>query len=132
MDRNFLLAIGLSMLVVMFWSSTRPPSEQTLLAQPGPEAATEAPEGGTGALRSPATAQFDEGRPRTASAAPSPPEYGGGPDFETFVLTRFTTCRCSRSDDNHDGCDDGNRLQKKQSVFRHRTTQVASRRNDSW
>ncbi len=84
MDRNFLLAIGLSMLVVMFWSTTRPPSEQTLLAQPGPEAATEAPEGGTGALRSPATAQFDEGRPRTASAAPSPPEYGGGPDFKPW------------------------------------------------
>ena len=38
MDRNYVLAIVLSMLVVMIYTSTRPPSEQSPLTQPAPQA----------------------------------------------------------------------------------------------
>ena len=45
MDRNFVLALALSMLVVMIYTSTRPPVEEPPLTQPAPNESAVAEEG---------------------------------------------------------------------------------------
>ena len=86
MDRNFLLAVVLSMLVVMFWSSTREPIEP--LAQRDGEGVSEGaarPSGADAGVQAEELVRETELADRLASATTA--EYRGEPAFEPVVRT---------------------------------------------
>ncbi|MEE2664769.1 MAG: membrane protein insertase YidC [Myxococcota bacterium] len=86
MDRNFLLAVVLSMLVVMFWSSSRQPSETS--TESSPEVAAEGERAPSGSLVGPQSdASGGETRVAERRASPEALEQRGEPAFEPWVRT---------------------------------------------
>jgi YidC/Oxa1 family membrane protein insertase len=87
MDRNFLLAVVLSMLVVMFWSMTREVPQPSPVAQPAAEAPTTE---GTGSYAAPVESEIlDAGGTAPVAERPGPavPELAETAPIESWTKT---------------------------------------------